>query len=198
MPLTNALDSARSSQEALCGVQSLFVSLRILRKPVAYEVIHAELPATKGGVSIAELERCARAHGVSTRCAKLTLREMSRLHDPLICLIPAYKNDPWLVISNHFIVVYPIQKDRIQIIDPPDGLYERQLAKKKPQEPKYASLILSEKPVTLWWILSPMWIRTVGILGGIGSVVWGVIVIQAKTKHFLPRSKNHEASLKRQ
>lgn len=91
-----------SQAEEACGVNCLYVCLRLLEVPVTYSNLVATLPPMLGGVSVAEIERCARSKGLEVKTLKLSLNEILKLKTPAICMGNVGSKDGSLMATNHF------------------------------------------------------------------------------------------------
>lgn len=101
----------------LCGVNSIYIILKILYIEPSYYVLRNKmLPEKDSRVSIADLERVLGEYEIKTHTLKL---RPLQLYDNPNCLFIMYTPPPENSDIGHFSVVRVIDENNVQIIDPP-------------------------------------------------------------------------------
>lgn len=103
--------------EYLCGVNSTFIVLDFLSNKIDYLILYKKLTSEKNSsVSISDIRRVLSEYNIKTHI--LMLRP-SQLYDNPNCLFIMYTPPPEGMEIGHFSVIRVIDKENVQIIDPP-------------------------------------------------------------------------------
>lgn len=101
----------------LCGVNSIYIILKILYIEPSYYVLRNKmLPEKDSRVSIADLERVLGEYKLTTHTLKMRPLQLYENPD---CLFIMYTPPPENSDIGHFSVVRVIDENNVQIIDPP-------------------------------------------------------------------------------
>jgi hypothetical protein len=107
-----------------CGLNSLYVLLRLCGHPVQYERLKAALAIAPNGSSLLQLRDAARVVGARTAIGKGTLEDLTRTRLPVLAHLdvsPFYdadRNEPY----GHFVVVLGREGDDLRVLDGSFGM----------------------------------------------------------------------------
>lgn len=99
-----------------CGVNSLYVMLRMLNRPVTYEQLLKETAVGEQGSSAAELARVASLHGVHLTPVHATIRSVSRW--PLPAIVHLQRQTDFM---GHYMLYLGSRGDAHQLLDCTSG-----------------------------------------------------------------------------
>jgi hypothetical protein len=118
-PSTQQAGAAAASPEATvwrtakkCGVNSLYVLLRMNHKPARYQEVEAALPVTPEGTNIADVRRCAASFGLSTKVIKASPEALGDCPLPAIGHIEEERGS-----TGHFVVITAVGPQGVELID---------------------------------------------------------------------------------
>jgi ABC-type bacteriocin/lantibiotic exporter with double-glycine peptidase domain len=97
---------------ASCGVNSLFVLLRLSDIPVIYENLSARLPLTEFGSNMLDMKRAAATFGCNARVLRLAPDDLDRLSDPVVAHLELGDGR-----AGHYVVITRVGQDVIEVID---------------------------------------------------------------------------------
>jgi hypothetical protein len=99
-----------------CGVNSLYVMLRMLNRPVTYEQLLKDTAVGEQGSSVAELARLASLHGVHLTPAHATISSTSRWPVPAIVHLQRQAN-----VMGHYVLYLGSNGDEHRLLDCTSG-----------------------------------------------------------------------------
>jgi len=95
-----------------CGVNALYVALRLHGKQVDYRELESRLPVGEDGSTLADMKACARAFGLHAEVVKATPEALTRCRLPVIAHCEQERSR-----SGHYIVVMSVTPAGVQFID---------------------------------------------------------------------------------
>jgi ABC-type bacteriocin/lantibiotic exporter with double-glycine peptidase domain len=95
-----------------CGINSVYVLLRLLGRPVSYDVTAAAFPVRSVGQSIGEMQDFMQSQGVPSEVVMVTPERLRQCPLPAIALLEVDKAE-----GGHFVVILSVQHDGVWIVD---------------------------------------------------------------------------------
>jgi hypothetical protein len=158
--------SERASRE--CGLNSLFVLLRLSGHDVTYDQTREVVPVGPSGTSLLELHQAASRLGVKTAVYQCSMAELVRLPKPVIAYIrPPHPN--LLDRPGHYVVVLTADESGVEALD---STFAASYKYPTPMwEGEWSGHILAPLPARSWaWPLALT--AAAGIWVGLGLCCW--------------------------
>lgn len=101
-----------------CGLNCLYVLLRLHGRRVSYDKLKNEVRTTQRGATLLELKTAAARHGLEMSILKVSPQNMDRVRYPVIALLGDGDGPD---VKGHFVVVYNNTEDTVEAIDGTTG-----------------------------------------------------------------------------
>jgi hypothetical protein len=154
-----------------CGLDSLFVLLRLTGFDVTFDQTRAAVPIGPMGTTLLELQQAASRLGAKTTLSRCSMAQLMDMPKPVIAYLPKRAGGP----VGHFVVVVTADKTGVEVVDGDIAAILRYSPSHF--EAEWSGHLLAPAPPQTW--ARPLtWAAVAGVWLGIGFVCWRARVLR--------------------
>jgi hypothetical protein len=128
-----------------CGVNSMYLALKLLHRQVSYDAIEERMPIKENGTRLTDMRNCAESFGIDAQIVHATPATLQK------CWLPAVAHcEEEQHITGHYVVVVRAAPDEVDIIDGTTGILHTVSMVEFGKEWSGYLLLLSPRPMTQW------------------------------------------------
>jgi ABC-type bacteriocin/lantibiotic exporter with double-glycine peptidase domain len=143
-----------------CGINTIFLMMRLNHKAVSYEGLERGVPVTTEGTSLADIRRYLMSLGLATRIVKTTPEKLGRYALPAIAHL-----EEELGSTGHYVIITGLGPDWVELIDGTSAILMTQtMSEFRKRWSGY--LLVVDTPSRWGWVFP-----TTAALGGVMTVV---------------------------